>query len=128
MPVSVEWIDDEQTIIALIFEGKWTLEELYPALSEMYKQIGEHQHTVDSIVDMTHASSLPSNVLSIRGTIQRNKPINQGASAIVGANALVRSIANIINRVVKEESDYIFTDTVEQACKVIVEQRQRQVT
>ena len=126
MPVHVQWDNDDHTVIQLVFEGKWGLEELYPALSEMYKSVEQEQHIVDSIVDMVNASTIPSNVLSIRGTIERNQPDNQGISVIVGANTLVRSIANILNRVLKEESEYIFTDTLEEARQAIKDQRQRE--
>lgn len=127
MPVQVEWDNDEHSIIRLKFEGKWVLEELYPALAEMYRLMGAEDHTVDGIVDMTHASTLPSNILSIRGTIERNKPTNRGLTAIAGANTLIRSMSNILNRVRREDSDYIFTTTVEEARQAILKVHQSEV-
>lgn len=125
MPVSVEWDNDAHSIIRLVFEGQWGLDDLYPALDTLYEEIGAEQHIVDVIADLRAGNSIPNNILSIRGTIERQRPPNRGMYAVVGGNALVKTVANIFNRILRDEAKFAFVDTLEEARDVIKLQQQR---
>ena len=108
MSVFVKWDNDQHTIIQLILEGRWTLEEAYNGLDELYAAIEAEAHTVHVLVDVINGSNLPANLLSMRGTIARKRPPNSGITAVAGGGAALRAIANMINRLVNESQPYVF--------------------
>jgi hypothetical protein len=118
MGITAVWDNDEKTIIRYIYDGSWTWDDFYTAFGQAYKMIDTVNHRVDIIVDVRMSSLLPQNALSRGRQLSTSTHTNQGRTIVVGANALMRSVSNIFNKVYTKAADDLkisFVRTMEEA-------------
>lgn len=99
MPITVQWDDEAQTIMRWLFDGKWSWDEYNRAMTESNQQVRSVEHPVDAIMDLTHSSVLPSNVLSnTHAAREENQPKNIRWIYIVSRQPLLKALINIFGR------------------------------
>ena len=59
MPVTVSWDDQEPDVLLLMFEGRWTWDELFAAGGEVVEMASSRPRRVDVISDMFSAPYRP---------------------------------------------------------------------
>jgi hypothetical protein len=70
--IGVVWDNDEKSIIRCDFNGKWRWDDLFAALDQIRGMSAAVPHTVDAIIDFTHASYIPTgSIFSFEGQHQR---------------------------------------------------------
>src|SRR5882672_2328746 len=64
MPIQVEWDNEEKNLIRWNFVGKWTAQELRATIQKSNEMFAAQDHTVNHIIDLSQAESLPANVIN----------------------------------------------------------------
>jgi len=99
MSIQVSWDDDEQSAILYHFEGRWTLDEFYEAVTRGNALMDSVKHRVNTIFDVSKSASLPSGFLPAIRSIGGKPHANMGQMAVVGANAFIVSFINVFSKI-----------------------------
>ncbi len=123
MPVSVIWDNEEQTIIRYVFEGRWTLDELFVVMEQEDQMIASVEHMVDIIVDFQNSGTVPDHLIAnfpkIFESSSASHP-NVGITVIVGAAGFAEMLANIFSKVFTR---MVTASTLEQARAIIAKEQ-----
>ncbi|MFN8375085.1 MAG: hypothetical protein U0694_19690 [Anaerolineae bacterium] len=95
MSVEVMWDNAEQSILRFVFEGKWSWEELYPALNEAFEMEKSVPHRVHAILDMRKSVSVPTDVLMHVKNISDQQLEKSGLSVIVTHNSFIHMLYQV---------------------------------
>ncbi|HEX2905228.1 MAG TPA: hypothetical protein VHO69_00100 [Phototrophicaceae bacterium] len=99
MPVTIEWDNDDKTIVRMEMIGNWTWDEAYAGADQGYAMLDAVPYEVGTIIDFSKGAHLPSNAIShARAMIKRRHP-RTGLTVFVGTNAVFRSLWNIFSQV-----------------------------
>ena len=135
MGITVQWDNDEKTVIRQTFNGRWTWDDLYAALDYVAKLTDSVPHRVDAIVDVRHLSMLPGGSLFSFNTRQhadklaKRNDVNRGSIIIVGANPLLRGLYDSFRGLyASTASDVHFVASIEQARALLHDNRERFLT
>ena len=122
MPVTVEWDNEEKTVVRMRLDGNWTWDEVYPASQEGYAMLESVSYVVDLIMDMRQSRGIPnSSIFHARNTIGKRHP-RTGLTVFVGANTLFFTIWRVFNRVyasLRVEQQFTFADKIEEAREML---------
>ena len=99
MPVTIDWDNEEKTVVRMGLDGNWTWDEVYPASQEGYAMLESVDYVVDVIMDMRQSRGIPnSSIFHARNTMGKRHP-RTGLTVFVGANTLFFSIWRVFNKV-----------------------------
>ncbi|MEM9955000.1 MAG: hypothetical protein AAF846_25555 [Chloroflexota bacterium] len=100
MGISVEWYNEEKTIILQTYDGRWTWEDFQDLTRViMPKMMGEVPHTVHILSDFTN-----SDIPSMNGALTHAKHAlsgygdNWGYLIVVGGNSMVNMLVNLFRQ------------------------------
>jgi hypothetical protein len=101
--VTVDWLDEEKTVLIYQIYGKWTWEEFYNAFERARVMMASVPYVVHAITiprDDAARRHIPSNILTHFPIITRRLPSNAGMAAMVitGFNPIWRSMYNTVVR------------------------------
>jgi hypothetical protein len=120
MTINIVWDNPEKTIARYDYEGKWSWEELYKALQEFHQMLDTVNHPVDVIIDMQRTRLLPENVLARGSNVGQMVHPNQGITVVVGANSLVRAMADLYKRIyAKKAANFFMASKLDEAHAII---------
>jgi hypothetical protein len=123
MPVRVIWDNEEKNIVRYVFEGKWTLDELYAVMKEEDQMMAAVTHRVDVIVDFQDSGAIPDRLLAnfpkIFESSSASHP-NVGMTVIIGAAGFAEMLANIFSKVFTR---MLTAQTLEEARAIIARER-----
>lgn len=96
MPVQVEWLDEEHTILLTTFIGRWMWEEVWTAHIQGREMVSGLDYRVDSIFDLTpsHPFPPPGSLVQLR-RIAETKMQAKGITVIVKPSRVVRAITKV---------------------------------
>jgi hypothetical protein len=123
MGIRIVWDDEQKTIIRHVYEGRWTLEDYYALIDANYHEIDSVNHRVDIINDLRKMTGMPSNLTAAIRYAARHAHKNEGINVMVGSTTFIKILVETINKVVGEHTEVIYTDTIEQAYKIIAKHR-----
>lgn len=98
MGIDLYWDNDDQTVMLAEFNGRWTWDELYAALSTIKKLSAERERVFGAIVDVRNGMSIPGGSIFNREALSNFRKMLQlgsdgkGPVVVVGVNRMVRSI------------------------------------
>jgi hypothetical protein len=131
MPVKVIWDNDAKTIQRYVYEGRWTWDELYAALSEGQKMLDTVDHLVDGIVDLQGKSYVPSNALVHLKRVMELMSAHPNVSDItvfLRAEAFVKALTEMLRKLYPSSANQIqfnYASTLEDAHALIAELRSK---
>jgi hypothetical protein len=119
MGITVNWDNDEKTVIRTTFDGRWTLEDFWNAVQDQYRLMDEIPYKVNFISDFRNSGMLPSGALShARRLISTKQHVHTGPiSVVVGANRFIQSFFGLLNKVYSDTARkhrIIFASTIEE--------------
>lgn len=126
MGITVLWDNPEHTIIRFIYNGQWSLDNFYQALSESHQLLDTVTYRVGVIIDMENSKLVPNGVLSHGKNVSMRKHPNLGKSIIVGAGGLVRTLFDVYRKVYRTSFDdtaYVFASTLDEARTLLLQQQ-----
>lgn len=119
MPVSLQWDNDDHTILRYDYCGRWTWEDYAPVYERAGILLRECNWTVHFIVnlkDEVARNHLPAGALIRAVNIYRNAPANSGKTIIVNAGMVYRTVAQTGAAAYPAiGKKYAFADTLEEA-------------
>lgn len=124
MRISVEWVDDRQSILRWVFPRRWSWEDYSTVKQESATILAEIDHSVDVIGDLTNSDGLPANALTAYRGFVNATPANVDLIVLVGASRFVQAMVNVFLRVVPGKTPgthFVFADSVDAACTLIAE-------
>lgn len=118
MSIKVLWDDTDKTIIRYMYEGRWTWDDFQNAYVEAKVMLDEVNHKVALIIDVRNSSLLPNGILSRAKNQSRTRHPNEDTVVIVGANAFVRAIYDVMRNLYSDaiqKRGYYLASTLEEA-------------
>ena len=116
MGVRVYWHDDQKTILHQVYEGQCVAADFHKCVNESYPLVSSVSHTVDIIVDMTHARFVGASFLSARNNSETKVQENQRMAILVGAPGFIKALVGIGKTIAPKTTKNIhFAKTVEDA-------------
>lgn len=96
MTISVDWDNDETSIVRTTLHDRWTWEQLYTANNDIIDAMHSTDDTVHLLIDFTHADTLPAGgvIMHMRNLLGAYPP-NCDLRIIVTHNVLVERLMNI---------------------------------
>lgn len=132
MKVSIDWDNDEQTIVRYTFEQGWDWQDLYAAMDNAGDMIETVPHSVDVLMDLSQSNLIPKNAISQikRGYDNPKKP-NIGLTVVVTPNSFMNAIVSMAKKIWSGGQDVWeleFVKTVEEAYSTIATRREEKAT
>lgn len=129
--ITVEWADEDQTIIYEWFGPQWSWEEVYTAWNQVAALIEGREPglQLSFILDMRESGLLPQDFLSnLKRIGQMSADVNSNVELriFVGGSQVLRHFMNLFRRVYPPAAEAlraIFVETVEDAHAVIAAHR-----
>jgi hypothetical protein len=116
MAITVNWENDEKTIISICYEQPWTWEEFEQGHRELQHLLTTSPHKVDVIFDVVNGGPLKPNAISRFRDAAKTRNPNQGAIVFVGANIMVQTIVQTIGKLTRTQTGGMqFASTREEA-------------
>jgi hypothetical protein len=117
--ITVEWDNETRTIIKYVYQQGWDWQDYQTAIESAARMIGEENHPVNVIMDFRSASMLPAGAIThVQKALSYPRHPLVRLTAIVGANAFIRRIADIGQKLSRKQSwDLSFVTTPEEAYK-----------
>lgn len=126
MGISVNWLDENRSIVLWEVEGKWTWDDYRQAQSHADALVRDIAYKVDVILDFTENRSLPFNILSQMRFERPQQPEKRGRVVIVGASPFVIKMMDLLYTVNPNLGDRFFTAaTLDEARRRLTEARVR---
>lgn len=110
MPIAVYWVDKDQTIIYLKFEGQWFWTEFDTAFNRIRDMLVDIDHPVDFIWDITHVTLMPPD-LALR--LREYDPWNAlqvGIYVMIGADKFIQTFWELTRKVYSHVPKIHFVD------------------
>lgn len=127
MGIRIQWYDDNKDIIMHVYEGEWTLEDYYALIDENYKWIDSVSNRVDIINDLRETNTVPKGMIAPVKYAIRKAHQNEGINVLVGATSFIRALINSINEGSGQDfTEVVYTSTIEDAIRIIMEHRTQQ--
>jgi len=98
MPIQVEWEDDEKRLIRWNFMGKWTASELRETIQKSNELIAAQDHTVNHIIDLSQAGSVPVNVINEARNAMRQMPENVEHVVMITQGGIIEMMSETLQR------------------------------
>jgi hypothetical protein len=124
MPIQVSWANAEKTVVLCVFSENWTLDEFHDMVDEMHSLISSVNHTVHSISDFSSSKTSPAKLLSVGRHVENKSSGNMGINISVGANAFLKAITNVAQRMFLKDTELYFADSLEHAYHIITKHEQ----
>ena len=116
MAVTVEWDNDEKTILRYIFTGRLRWGDYYPALQQGREMMDSVSHKVCILNDMRNLDYFPPNMVSNARSVISSRPANTGLAIFLTRNSFFKVLYKIIAQVVPEvPTGYLLVDDADEA-------------
>jgi hypothetical protein len=126
MSVTVQWDNEDKTLVRYDFEGRWTWDEFYAAYEQGKKLTEAVPYKLFYILypkDNTSQRYLPSNFLSHAVAINRQSDPNAGLTVIVSQSPFVHGLLSVLTTVMRFAGQrYATSRTLDEARAMLVKQ------
>ncbi|HEX2622333.1 MAG TPA: hypothetical protein VHL11_19375 [Phototrophicaceae bacterium] len=131
MSVSVQWDNDEKSVIYYSIDDPWKWIEVHQAIDEIFAMMDGVDHVVDAIVHFKSGIKIKTGMLTEGRRLLMRQHTRSGMTVVVTSNALFRSVYNMIRVTYPRANLYTafsFATTLDEARELIQQRRQRQET
>jgi hypothetical protein len=114
--ITVEWDNETRTIIKYIFQQGWDWKDYQGAIEAAERMLTEAGNPTNVIMDFRDASLLPAGAINyVQKALAHPRHPLVRVTAIVGANAFIRRIADIGQKLSRNNWDLVFVMTLDEA-------------
>lgn len=115
MSVTVQWDNDDKTILRYTFEGDWTWEEYFIELTQGREMMASVSHDVCVFNDMQHITRFPINFVSRAKGVITSRPDNTGLAIFLTTDRFFKILYNILGQIIPNvPTDYLMVATEEE--------------
>ncbi len=123
MPIHINWHNNEQTVLRLVFEGKWTLEEFINAGDRVVQMYGDRlvpEAQMHVIVDARQSRGFPKTGNMIPHVQRIFSLAPDGLIVFVGGSAFGLALVRItLNLLPAMKRRVYFAETIEESDQTI---------
>ena len=101
MSITVNWDNDDKTVIRYDFADKWDWADFRAATVEAFALTRSVPHRVDSISNFHLGANLPPDALFQFSRIMKVAPSNRGTTVIVGGTTFINNLVSIFSKIYK---------------------------
>ncbi len=124
MPITINWLDADKTIIRYEFEGHWTWTDLHDAIKQVNSMLESVVHPVYVIIDVSKGSVVPSGAISQMRMGNMNPASNWAGGVFVGMSTFLRTLISTFGRVYPKMGErYIVANSMDEALQIIKQKR-----
>ncbi len=98
MSITVEWDNDEKTIIRYTYTNRWTWDEFYAAQAQQNRMQETVSRRVNVLVDARNIQTLPDDFLTHLKRVMTERHPQTGLTVIVSSSGFLRSLFNLASR------------------------------
>ncbi len=123
--ITVEWVNEEKTILRWYLEAGWTWEEFSTAQIKAHEMVDSISWMIDDLIVSNSPRYIPANALTnLREISQRRHP-RHGLSYVVGAPAFISVLLNALGRIIPAGNLVRFAGTEAEALAMIEETQKK---
>lgn len=122
MPIRIDWGDYDKTLLIMSFNGRWTADEYYRAINDLYIYASERDHALELMVDVRHSVQPPQNLVTlIRSTLNQERAIAMDQVVVIVQSGFWQQIFSVARKVHGRELDTAvhFVESVDQAYSML---------
>jgi hypothetical protein len=125
MGITVQWDNDEKTVIRYDFRGYWDWAEFREKAEEAFAMTRSVSYKVDTISNFTHGTSIPRDAMFQFQRIMTNAPTNRGVNCIIGISQFIRILVTVFSQIYTKLGErLIIADSLEHARLILKQRRQ----
>jgi hypothetical protein len=115
--IAVAWDNADKTICKYAFEPGWNWQDYQEAIKEAEALLNEVTHPVNIIMDFQRAGMLPNGAINqVQKALSYPRNTNVNLTAIVGANAFIRKVAEVGQKLTRKQNwEIVFVSTLDEA-------------
>jgi hypothetical protein len=121
MPVTIDWLNEKRSAVHIQFIKPWSWDEYYPMSEKGYQMTESVENRVNIIMDFTASGGMlpPSALTHFKKAAEKAHP-RRGAIVIVSKRLmLVRTLVNVVQKVVQMKSAILFAESLDEAKDII---------
>jgi hypothetical protein len=121
MPIKVEWVNQQHTIIHYNIIGNWTWDDYDAANAIATDMVKSVDHKVAIICDFSSSTAIPPRVLSNIGrSLRQKRSPNVSHIVTVGVSGLLRNLTDVLRTLYPAATaDIIHAHTIDHAYRLI---------
>lgn len=96
MAITIEWANEDQTVILYQIASPWSWEDGEAAKDQLHQMIDAVGHRVDCIFEVSHVGALPRNTLQVVFERYDFIPKNVGLYVVVGAPSSIKAVVDVL--------------------------------
>jgi hypothetical protein len=124
MGITVQWDNEEKTVIRYDFRGYWDWAEFREKAEEAFAMTRSVSYKVDTISNFTHGTSIPRDAMFQFQRIMTNAPENRGVNCIIGISQFIRILVTVFSRINTQLGErLIIADSLEHARSILKQRR-----
>lgn len=129
MPVTIQWLDEQQSILLHNYNGRWTPPDAYQVADDTVIMLATLDHPVDLIVDFTGSRSKVTNVLQFVKDLEERTSPNQRLVVAVNFDTYLKSMLLLAQPTAPKLLGYLhFVSSRDEALRVIEDYRSHSTT
>ena len=99
MTITVQWDNDDKTVIRYDFTGYWNWAEFRKQAQTAFAMTRSVEHQVDTISNFLPGTHIPKDAFIHFRRVMTDAPPNRGVNVIVGASQFIRALVTIFSRI-----------------------------
>lgn len=121
MPIRTFWDDQNKTVIHVVFEEKWGLNDFDGMVNDIRQMRDGARHRIDIILDFTASfSGYNLNLLSVISHIERIISNHTGITLLVKPPPYVKYLVGVVDKIAPRiTQDLHMVDSLEQAYELL---------
>lgn len=121
MAMTVEWDNEDKTILRAETRGMWTWDDYHEHLSRTFDMVKKLDHTVH-LINVRHPDSIQpaGNMIPHITRAFRSMPDNMGITVMVGMSTFTVSMSKLFRKLFPQ-TRFVLADSVEDARLIIAE-------
>lgn len=133
MAVSLQWENQNRTVLRMIFWNEWTVEQYLAKAAELTEMIKFQQHTVDILIDLRTGSYIPKgDSISAFRIMMDDLPENSGVIVYLNDNPIQKRLFNTQLQFYQSlrrwsQRSLYMVETIEEAYEIIEQHRFKRV-
>jgi hypothetical protein len=125
LPMRIEWIDDDKTMIRIEGQGAWTWEDFYRGLNQVVEMARSVPHRVDLLYARGQSTAPKGGFSTHYQRALKMMPQNVHTQVMVTPSLFARTVVSIMSRITPNSAmrNFMMVATEEEALRAISESR-----
>lgn len=114
-----DWLTGGRRLIVQKFSKHWTLEEFSQDVDNGNALIHSVPYTVDLVLDMSEANTIPDKFFRLGNQALRKRPNNAGILVVATQNMFISRLVTALMKIYSSDSNFRFASDLPSALEVV---------